>query len=152
MDQPGEKFLTVIRPHWERISIYDGEEAFRREFDSTESRARHLFAGHWCQYEICNGGFDQFFANSTGILAPEASQAFDVIGMHQAAEVVRDGIALFGSVYPRDRQLRLEALRAIDPSALNELDRRFYAVVRVENGGWTVAADRYANSGGAMSE
>ncbi|WP_369973953.1 DUF4375 domain-containing protein [Polaromonas sp. SP1] len=35
--------------------------------------SRHLFAVHWCQSEICNGGFMQFFANSTGVLAPEVA-------------------------------------------------------------------------------
>jgi Domain of unknown function (DUF4375) len=27
-----------------------------------------------CQSEVCNGGFDQFFYNGTGVLAPEAAE------------------------------------------------------------------------------
>ena len=73
MTKPGDLYWSLVEPHWERISIYDGGATFLRQFLTTPVRSRHLFAAHWCMSEVYNGGFHQFFHNSTGVLAPEAA-------------------------------------------------------------------------------
>lgn len=142
-----------IEPFWESVSVYDGPEEFLLHFTEMPEHAAHLFALHWCASEVCNGGFRQFFFNSTGVLAPEAAAGFSAIGMPRTAAAVAAAIASFGEPYPRDREERQDALDALDPdsnddgdrdSAFADLDSRFYDLLGRENGGMERAAENYA--------
>jgi len=151
----GEAYWHVVAEIWDEISIYDGEEVFQKQFERATSKQRNIFAAHWCQSEIRNGGFYQFFDNSTGILAPEAVEAFKAIGMPKIANVIEKAIGLFGSTYPRDKDKREEALRAFENQSNQEkyildeietLTKEFLALIRKENNGFELAADNYALS------
>ena len=160
-----------IEPFWQFVSIYDGPEEFLLHFTETPEHAAHLFALHWCASEVCNGGFHQFFFNSTGVLAPEAVAGFRAIGMPRTAAVVVAAMASFGEPYPRDCEERQDALDALDTggggdedededededkdedkdededwvSPFKDLDNRFYDLLGRENGGMERAAERYA--------
>jgi hypothetical protein len=134
-DQPGAAAWQVIELHLEAVSIYDGPIAFLEGFEKLAEPVRHLFAVWWCDSEVCNGGFHQFFSNSTGVLAPEALEGFREIGLRECADVVEAAIDWFDTPYPRDREARHAALRAIelpgekreqwDP--FNDLDHQYYA-------------------------
>jgi hypothetical protein len=156
--QPGEAYWQAILPIWEAISIYDGPDVFLGQFRSVRPELGHLFAAHWCQSEVCNGGFHQFFHNSTGVLAPEAAEGFRAIGMPQAAALVQEAMSFFGSEYPRDQEMRIAALDAYaeqHPGAdgeyppawdlFHELDGRFFD--ELDHSGtrrFDRAADEYA--------
>ena len=58
--RPGERYWAAVVPILDSISIYDGPEIFLSQFTSVQIGPGHLFAAHWCQSEICNGGFHQF--------------------------------------------------------------------------------------------
>jgi hypothetical protein len=143
--RPGDAWWARVEPVWKEISIYDGPDVFLRQFGAVQPALGHLFAAHWCQGEVSNGGFSQFFSNSTGVLAPEALAGFAAIGMPKAAELVRRAIAVYPTPYPRDRYHRATVAR-VDGELLNQLDVQFYALVDSENGGFAVAADRYSES------
>jgi hypothetical protein len=106
----------------------------------------HLYAACWCQAEVCNGGFHQFFSNTTGLLAPEALEGFRAIGLTEWADLLAEGMKFFGSSYPRDRDERHDLLPsrrgsprdAWDP--FYHLDERFYEWTDR----WEEAADAYA--------
>ncbi len=102
-----------------------------------------MFAAHSCQSEICNGGFDQFFWNSTGVLAPEAAEGFREIGQPQIAALIESAMDLVGSPYPRDREERQGRLSQLPGGALDALDQKFFALIESEAGGFQDAADRY---------
>jgi hypothetical protein len=146
------RYWLLLEPVWERISIYDGPETFLKQFKSHPLAQRTLFAAHWCQSEVLNGGFHQFFSNSTGVLAPESIVAFEALGMPQTAALVRNAIAWFGPDYPRDRDERNERLDSVeveDPDDWNPfdtIDHRFFDTVESEGGGFRVNADRYAET------
>ena len=95
---------------WDAISIYHAPDIFLTQFNSAPVAARSLFAAHWCQSEVRNGGLHQFFSNSTGILAPEAIAAYQMIGMPKLASVIEAAARWFGSDYPRRREIREELL------------------------------------------
>jgi len=145
-----------IEPFWESVSIYDGPEEFLLGFTEMPEHAAHLLAVHWCASEVRNGGFHQFFFNSTGVLAPEAVTGFRAIAMPRAGAILGAAMASFGEPYPRDREERQDALAALvafDPETttdddwdnpFTELDRRFYDVLGRENGGLDQAAGLYA--------
>jgi hypothetical protein len=99
--------------------------------------------------EVCNGGFHQFFSNSTGVLAPEAVEAYRAIGIPEWAEIVAEAMQFFGEPYPRERFDRELPERTYgedreewDP--FYALDERFYDWTR-DGGDWCHVADGYAS-------
>ncbi|MEX2140763.1 MAG: DMP19 family protein [Pirellulales bacterium] len=152
--KPGELYWSLVDPIWDAISIYDGEEVFLKQFEACPVAQRTLFAAHWCQSEVRNGGFHQFFGNSTGVLAPEAASSFQCIGMPKTAALVSQAMLWFGPTYPRDREVRdkklakYESEHPEDWDPFEELDDQFFELIENENGGFDAAADMYAKNGG----
>jgi hypothetical protein len=126
-------------------SWHDPDE-FVQMFRRVRPEAGHLYAAHWCQSEVRNGGFHQFFSNTTGLPAPEALEGFRVIGRVEWAELLAEAMSHFGTPYPRDRGDR-EVLLARrqgrsreewDP--FRELDERFFE----STDDWEDSANAYA--------
>jgi len=136
-------YWSIVEPVWDAIDIYSGPDLFMQTFGSVPRASGLLFAAHFCQSEICNGGFQQFFGNSTGVLAAEAVEGFHEIGQHQVAALIEKAMSLFGSEYPRDRRERETRLEQVSRSSLDALDDLFYSLIDSEAGGFTAAADRY---------
>jgi hypothetical protein len=129
---------------WREIDIYDGPEAFVASASRFPRPLILLYAAHFCQSEVCNGGFAQFFDNSTGVLAPEAVEGLVALGLHELGGTVSSAMRLFGSAYPRDREERQEAMTEEMFQAFEPLNERFYALIEGEGGGFHQAADRFA--------
>jgi hypothetical protein len=110
---------SLIEPYCDSVSIYDGPEVFLEGFSKLPLPSQHLFAVHWCNSEICNGGFYQFFDNSTGILAPEALEGFRAIGADACAELLNRAMNMFGQPYPRERDAREDCLAILCQSGKN---------------------------------
>lgn len=148
-----EEYWKLVEPIWDRISIYDGPEKFLLDFGKAPERSRILYAAHWTQSEAMNGGLGQFFDNPTGILAPEAVEAFRSIGMPRTAAVLLEAMAFFGDPYPRDKSARQEVFSRFfeqegeDAIPLHEQEDLFADLIEEENGGFWEAADRYAANG-----
>jgi len=141
---PGDAYWKLVEPIWNSISI-ESAQRFASTFNSVRIVPRTLYAAHFCQSEVCNGGFHQFFYNSTGVLAPEASAAFATIGMPQTSAVIQRALSWFGDPYPRQKNLRVERLRAAnDLSLFSPLDQEFFELWGSENGGFLASADAYA--------
>jgi len=148
-------YWNLVDPIWESISIYDGPDVFLQQFGAVAEKPRTLFAAHWCQSEVCNGGFHQFFSNSTGVLAPEASQAFRSLGMPQVGALVEGAMSLLGPTFPRDRAVRQRALSGLRKSASDSLhapfqalDEAFFQLIGVEAGGFETASNSFAEERG----
>jgi hypothetical protein len=141
-------YWTVVEPVWNLIDI-SNEKVFLETYGAAPRTARLLYATHFCQSEVCNGGFHQFFWNSTGVIAPEAVDGFQEIGQRQIASLVLKAMKLFGDDYPRDRAERQTRLTDVSKISLDSLDQMFYALIESEAGGFTAAADLYAAEEGA---
>jgi hypothetical protein len=80
--------------------------------------------------EVNNGGFDQFFANSSGDTSLETITALGRIRAHHTADLVRRAIAVFPGGQPspdRDtRQDQIEVVRPVAEELWDELDAAFY--------------------------
>lgn len=148
-----DEYWKLVNPIWNEISINDSEEKFLRDFENADERPRLLFAAHWAQSEFMNGGLGQFFANPTGILAPEAVRAFRAIGMPLTAATLSDAMKFFGDPYPRDREARLSIIERFfedhgeDKNPILDQEELFAVQIEEENGGFWEAADQYATSG-----
>ena len=141
-------YWEALEPVWEVVDIYGRPERFIGTYSEVPRKIGHLLAAHWCQSEVCNGGFHQFFCNSTGVLAPEALEGFLAIGMIEWAALLETAMSTFGRIYPRDRDERCNLLpqaatgqRREQWDPFRELDAKFYLA---QHPTWEQAADAYA--------
>jgi hypothetical protein len=80
--------------------------------------------------EINNGGFDQFFFNSTGDAWKETLEALDCIAALKTAAILREACSKFPDGDPPSdcsdrRNLMLDSI-SINGDEFNDLDEQFY--------------------------
>jgi hypothetical protein len=81
----------------------------------------------WLDAEVRNGGFSQYFFNSSGDLAEHAVDAAKAVGATRAARLIQKAVALFGRDGPdSDRDERMDQLSAVSLEALEKLDTQYY--------------------------
>ena len=82
------------------------------------------------EMEVNNGGFSQFFFNSSGNFANELVSAFTAIGAIETATICQKAISAFGRDIPVDRDEREEMLEELESDEiaeiLTECDNAFY--------------------------
>jgi hypothetical protein len=142
---PGDAYWSKLEPVRETIDFGCGTAQFRKQFARARPELRHLYATHLCYLEVCNGGFDQFFGNFSGIVAPETVAGFHAIGMSRCAELVAKAVRRLGAPYPRSQRTREARLDTLRPR-FRKLDDAFFAAIEEEAGGFLVAADRYSRT------
>ena len=131
------------------ISIYEGPEAFLRDYAAASPIQRTVFAAYWLQGEVLNGGLGQFYGNSTGVLAPEAVEACRVLNMPRLAAKLNDSMNWFGSPYPRDREARVTQLETATESGqdpFEKLDEEVAALIYDEGEGLEALAVAYVKA------
>jgi hypothetical protein len=93
--------------------------------------AERVFGLIWeLESEVNNGGFHQYFCNSTGRLAPDVAAALHAVGAARTAALVQQALAAAGDVPWSDDDARKAAITGLAPAVrekLNELDQAFYA-------------------------
>ena len=111
-------------------------DAYQDRLSSTPygslSRPEQVFGGVWeLEAEVNNGGFSQYFLNSSGRYAPLAPDALQAIGAPHSAEIAQAALAVMG---PRvhwtdddNRQEVVEHMGARAEAALDVVDTKFYA-------------------------
>jgi Domain of unknown function (DUF4375) len=143
-------YWSVVEPYWESVDVYAEPDDFVDTFGAVPRHAGLLLAAHWCQSEVRNGGFHQFFTNPTGVLAPEAYNGFVALGRSDLAELLRSAMSFFGSDYPRQRDARCQSLSARTGTTRKDwdpffsTDDQFYACLRQQT--FEDSADAYATS------
>jgi hypothetical protein len=138
-------YWEKVNLYWNEVSIYDGEEVFLSQFSRLPQTCQTLFAAHWLQSEVNNGGFFQFFQNDTGILAPEAVFALKELGMPKCASIVEKAMSPYGQLYPRSAEAREHSPdECWDWDFLDSLSAEFHVCISNENGGFEAAANHYA--------
>ena len=82
------------------------------------------------EMEVNNGGFSQFFYNSSGNLSSELVHAFTEIGAMNTVEICKKALEAFGRDIPIDRDERQDMLEEVESEEiddiLNECDDTFY--------------------------
>ena len=119
--------LEVIDPLWWSVSIYDGEETYHAHLQPFTLPQRYVLAIQWYIFEVNNGGHDQFFFNSTGIVWKDALQGFRAIGHSRAAAVLQKAADKLGGDPPLDRTARQDLL-GDDTLDFEECDKAFYEI------------------------
>lgn len=146
-----DDYWRFVEPIWDSVSIYDGGDIFLQGFNEATEKQKVLFATHWTQSEIMNGGLGQFFSNSTGVLAPETVEGFKKLGMPKCASILSEAMKFFGENYPRERAIRNSVLDyfyeqcGVEAIPMLEQEDAMAIEIEVENGGFWDAANNYAN-------
>ena len=82
--------------------------------------------------EVNNGGFSQYFFNSSGDFSNELVVAFITIGANATAAICQKAIAAFGRDIPDDRYERQEMLDELESNKIDEILEE--APTKYENG------------------
>jgi hypothetical protein len=95
------------------------------------SPVEQVFLAVWeLEAEVNNGGFEQYFSNSSGLLAGHAENALQAIKAFAMAEIVHRAIEVVGAdiAWNDDtaRKTRVATLSAEQGERLNDLDQEFY--------------------------
>jgi len=103
---------------------------WRLEFEALSIPERVFLAIWELEAQVNNGGFDQYFFNSSGRLAAFAVSALRTIGGHHMAGLLEQAIGVMGTdtQWSNDdaRQDRLLALPDAAIEELNDLDNAFF--------------------------
>lgn len=121
-----DSYWDAIKEAFFAVSI-DSPTEFLTSVKKLPPYQADLLAAHWILSEVSNGGFHQFFFNSTGVLSPEAAAAFEHMELSEIASIVRDAMFKVGTPYPRERSERGPLIDAVLPDNFQDLESRLYS-------------------------
>jgi hypothetical protein len=119
----------VIHPVWWLSTIYDGPGMYEqtlRQFSRPQRLVRALLIYF---YEVDNGGHEQFYSNSAGIVWPDAMEGFNAIGVPRGAQILTIAAERLGGSPSLDRGERQEQLERYRPE-FDDLDEAFAELQR----------------------
>lgn len=171
MPEPVKNWENIVDSLADKIEITKGPKEYFASIAHLPRPHVLLYAIFYAGAEVNNGGFSQLFYNSTGMVAPEAREGFAAIGMPKIAELFSEAMQIFGTAYPRDPDVRRQAVEAaaqrfLDRPGMSSSGRRrpastldvitsdamfldlsdkYYALEYTENQGIDKAATSYAN-------
>lgn len=117
----------VIEVMWEHGDFYEDEATYKRSIEPATKGQLAVYACTWYLSEVNNGGHDQFFANSTGMVWEDALMGFHLLNAPEHLKILTEVIAVFPNSKPsKDRQQRWDQMENTDTSAFDKLDDRLY--------------------------
>ena len=100
------------------------------ELDKLTEPQKLFYINQNLEREVNNGGFNQYFINSSGNYAHETILSLKAIGADKTASILQQAIDQFpNKTVPKDRDERTEIVEQIEEVAdevWDELDQKFY--------------------------
>ena len=111
--------------------IYDAifSKVGQTGYDSLSEQEKVIYCIGQLEAEINNGGFNQFFWNSSGDYLNETLSSLEKIEAIQTKSILEEAASYLGSNIPKNQTARQELLESIKEEfeeKLEELDGRFY--------------------------
>jgi hypothetical protein len=125
-DALNDCYFEVLGSIWDELQAIDKDQ-FWYELLSPARRA--VVLAEELDGEVNNGGFDQYYLNSSGDGAALAPAALKQLGRDKAAAIAERANAQFPGGPPADRALRLKAMDKLGGAAgtaWEQLDTDFY--------------------------
>ncbi|MBK9925776.1 MAG: DMP19 family protein [Anaerolineales bacterium] len=119
--------MKIISPVWWSATIYDGEEKYNESLAPFSKEQRNVYALLWYLAEVENGGHDQFYFNSTGIVWKDALLCSKILGLDEVSKIIEESAVKMGGEPSLDREARQEQLDKYEPD-FTELDSRLYEI------------------------
>lgn len=121
----------------EQVIIDDIQNRFNADFSNEAQVVRMLSRGQRAVYvtwilegEVNNGGFNQFYFNSSGQLADLAENSFKDIGADKFADLVRQANSIYDGIKDDLEKFNDGTIESFSKSyennPLNDLDDKFY--------------------------
>ena len=105
--------------------------AWGEELEKITAEQKHFYFNQNMEREVNNGGFDQFFFDSSGDYAHETVESLKAIGANKTAMLLQQAIAQFpNQTVPKNRDERRKILEQIEEKSIEiweELEHKFYA-------------------------
>ncbi|MGI9235258.1 MAG: DMP19 family protein [Woeseiaceae bacterium] len=122
--------LIALEEKFEIVSIVLAFEAALQTKDNLSKAERVVLSVEAIEREVNNGGFNQFFVNSSREFAPYAVESLNVIGCPQTAELCQKAVDLLGVEDLFDSDALDDAACDADDDLMeqfNALDETYYA-------------------------
>jgi len=109
----------------------EGDKREEREIVQALTPGQRAIYVTWIvEGEVNNGGFNQFYFNSSGQLADMSEEAFKTIGAHKFADLVRQANQIYNDIkedLEKYNDGTAESFsKSYDGNPLNDLDDKFY--------------------------
>ncbi|MEQ1706953.1 MAG: DUF4375 domain-containing protein [Terricaulis sp.] len=104
----------VADPIWWTASFYEDLERYEESLRGFTKPQRLVWAVLWYCSEIHNGGHDQFFSNSTGMIWPDALEGLGRISRPDLQGILREAIQRFPTPPSRERDEREDQMAEHD--------------------------------------
>ena len=104
--------------------------AYGEDMEKLTEPQKQFYYNQCLEREINNGGFNQYFINSSGDFAHQTIQSLKSIGANTTADILQKAIDQFpDKKVPQDRDERIELVEQIEETAnevWEELDGKFF--------------------------
>ena len=108
-------FVVAMKEH------LDNKTQYGEDMSALSEAERIFYITQTLEMEVNNGGFSQFFYNSSGNFSNELVGAFTAIGANATAAICQKAISAFGRDIPVDRDEREEMLDELESDEFNEI-------------------------------
>ena len=108
-------FVVALTEHLDHKTQYGDNMSVLSEAE------RIFYITQTLEMEINNGGFSQFFYNSSGNFSNELVSAFHAIGASTTAAICQKAISAFGRDLPVDKEAREELLDELESEEIDEI-------------------------------
>lgn len=125
LNNPSDVNTAIIE-----MDNYIGELcAYGEEMEKLNEAQQIFYLNQCLEREINNGGFNQYYCNSSGNFAVETVESLKAIGADKTAEILSHANSIFpdGQV-PKDQEQRIKMIDAIDEAGnekWQQLEDRF---------------------------
>lgn len=116
---------AIIDPVFRTGNIFGSVQEYNDSLKTFSQEQRYIFAVFWHLLEVNNGGHDQFYSNSTGIVWQDAISGYKAIGLEEAVTILEESAMRMGGRPSLVREERWEQLDSLLPD-FEDLDDRFY--------------------------
>ena len=99
----------------------DNKTKYGEDMSVLSKEERIFYITQTLEMEVNNGGFSQFFYNSSGDFSNELVGAFTAIGANATADICQKAILAFGRDIPVDRNEREEMLDELENDEIDEI-------------------------------
>ena len=104
--------------------------AYGKDFAKLTEPQKTFSLCQWFEQEVNNGGFWQFFFNSSGNFAHQIVDSLRIIGANTTADILQEAINQFpNKIVPNTYDERMNVFEQIgktEREVWNELDKQFY--------------------------
>ena len=123
-----DNYYKILDPLYRLVDL-DNYQKYNESLKQFTKQQKIIFALDEYIRQVYNGGHNQFFYNSTGILWQDVFEGLKSIGHKEALENFEKVLALFWEEPSFDREERFNQLENFDDAVdkkFDELDNKFY--------------------------